>query len=63
MGSTGLAEKLLLLVAYVGGAEWAFKRERNRQLRMGCTWVTCILFVMIFYIAETHVPILAQVTL
>ncbi|MGR2951075.1 SirB2 family protein [Vibrio vulnificus] len=52
---TWLTEKLLLLVSYVG---LAFKPQLNRQLRMVFTSVTCILFVMIFYIAKTHVPIL-----
>ncbi|EIT7143826.1 SirB2 family protein [Vibrio vulnificus] len=55
---TWLTEKLLLLVAYVGFAQLAFKPQLNRQLRMVFTSVTCILFVMIFYIAKTHMPIL-----
>lgn len=52
-----LTEKLLLLVAYVACAMLAFKLKLNRQLRTVFTSVTCILFVMIFYIAKTHAPI------
>ncbi|MBH9741750.1 hypothetical protein CJ419_18900 [Vibrio navarrensis] len=52
-----LTEKLLLLVAYVACAMLAFKPKLNRQLRTVFTSVTCILFVMIFYIAKTHAPI------
>lgn len=52
-----LTEKLVLLVAYVAFAMLAFKPTLSTKTRSVLASITCIIFVMIFYIAKLHTPI------
>ncbi|MCJ2376048.1 SirB2 family protein [Vibrio sp. ZSDZ34] len=53
-----LTEKLMLLIAYVAFAMLAFKPSITAKTRSILASVTCFLFVMIFYIAKLHTPVL-----
>lgn len=49
-----LTEKLALLVAYVVFAMLAFKPKLSPKVRSVYVSVTCVIFVMIGYIAKSH---------
>jgi len=52
-----LTEKLLLLIAYVVFAMLAFQPELSPKVRSVFASVTCVIFVMIGYIAKSHTAI------
>lgn len=52
-----LTEKLVLLGVYVAFAMLAFKPNLSPKVRSVFASLTCVVFVMIAYIAKSHMPI------